>query len=234
MGLRAPSFLLSRTTDTRHSNGAKLLLYPKKLEEKGSSTSALDKVHCPSLGQHTPPAGPITRSNASSSPFGPAAENLNFLQPFVPLSQPHYQSPTISSKQTTALSLEPLESAPPPMPTDIALTSRPTYDLCILYGISSTFLYTSVCLLNTEASINLIRSEMILQNWASRVNRTCLPFLCTATKQPLALHGVILLHLCFGDLKTPVWFGVAQHQTVDMLLRTSFIDRFIRGIFLSE
>lgn len=54
-----------------------------------------------------------------------------------------------------------------PTVTEVALTSRPTYELQLLYGILTTVVHTFVCLFDTGAAINLIRSKMILQKWAN-------------------------------------------------------------------
>lgn len=56
----------------------------------------------------------------------------------------------------------------------------------------------------------------------------------TATIQPLQIEELFLLHLRLGDLCTLIWFGIAPQLSVNMLLGTSFKDRFIIRIFLSE
>lgn len=91
-----------------------------------------------------------------------------------------------------------------------------------------------VCLLDTGADLNLVNASMIPPQWAARIKRQNLPRLRTATKEPLALDGTIILHLRLGDLRVRVCFGVVPNLVVDFLLGTSFSDRFIRGIFPSE
>lgn len=64
------------------------------------------------------------------------------------------------------------------------------------------------------------------------MKRKYLPTPRTVTKQPPALDGLILFHLCLNNLSTKVWFGKELSLAVDILLGTFFIDRFKRSIFL--
>lgn len=60
------------------------------------------------------------------------------------------------------------------------------------------------------------------------------PHLCTATKEPILLDGTILLFVNIGELRMRVWFGIVEILAVDILLGTSFIERYIRGLFPSD
>lgn len=66
------------------------------------------------------------------------------------------------------------------------------------------------------------------------IKKRQLPRLRTATKAPILLDGTILLFVKIGELRVRVWFGIVKNLAVDILLGTSFIDRYIQGIFLSE
>lgn len=71
-------------------------------------------------------------------------------------------------------------------------------------------------------------------NCAFHIKRDILPTLRTATKEPLPLDGLILVHLSIGNIKTRVWSRIVALLAVEMLLDTEFIYRFIGGIFPLE
>lgn len=50
-------------------------------------------------------------------------------------------------------------------------------------------MHTDICLLNTEAGINLIELETIPKDWDSRMKRNKHLLVRTATKQSLVLDG---------------------------------------------
>lgn len=56
----------------------------------------------------------------------------------------------------------------------------------------------------------------------------------TGTKEPILLDGSNLLFVQIGGLSFRLWFGVVENLVVDVLLGTSFIDRYIHGIFHSK
>lgn len=119
-------------------------------------------------------------------------------------------------------------------PSNKVLTAEPTYTLLISYTTTATIMYPANCFLNTKADVKLIYPSTLSREWNHCIKRKNLPTICTAAKEPLPLDGLILPPLCLGDLCTRIWFDVALHLTMDILLDTSFIDRFLRGIFPSE
>lgn len=52
-----------------------------------------------------------------------------------------------------------------------------------------------------------------------------------ATKLAINVEGTILLHVRLGDLIVRTWFGVVANLAVPLRLGTSYIDRFVKGIF---
>lgn len=90
------------------------------------------------------------------------------------------------------------------------------------------------CHLGTGKRLKLINENLIHPERWSSVKITNLPHLCTATKKPIPLDGIVLLPLCTGDLQTRVWFGIVLNMSVSLLLGTSFIDHFMRGNFPAE
>lgn len=70
--------------------------------------------------------------------------------------------------------------------------------------------------------------------WAPLVKRQNFLKLRNADIQPIMVEGAILLQLQISNLRIRVWFGVDEGLTVDLLLCTPFIDRYVQGIFLAE
>lgn len=100
--------------------------------------------------------------------------------------------------------------------------------------MTATVMRAAHCLLDSEAGSNPTRSSVVTIFCAYRIKRDGPPTLRTATKQPSHLDGLTLLNLLIGNLDTRVWPEIVPQHSVDILLRTAFIDRFIRDIFLSE
>lgn len=117
------------------------------------------------------------------------------------------------------------------IPVNRALTSRSKYQLCISYEILTEIIHTAICLLDAGAGIRLVRSEMIRKEWGSCMKRNNHISLRTAMKQPLALASLIYRHICLGSSQTRMWYRVAPHLAVSLLLSSSFIYRFMLGIF---
>lgn len=214
------------TTDARPTNVVGLRSCSEIPEGEGFVASALDKVARLQLVQHAPTATQTAHSNASNIFFASTAGKLNVLQSYALLSQPHNQSTTTSLWRTTLLGPEHLEFTP--TRTYIAHTSKPKHKLRILYKVLTKIMHIALCLLNIRANINLIRSEMIPQEWTHRKKWKNLPSLLTNTRQPQWSDSLICFHLCLGDLQTRLWLCVAPQLDVSMLLGTSFIDLFIQ------
>lgn len=54
------------------------------------------------------------------------------------------------------------------------------------------------------------------------------------TRQPFKVDGLIILNLRIGDFFICTWFFISPYISVNILLRISSIERFIRGMFLAE
>lgn len=78
---------------------------------------------------------------------------------------------------------------------------------------------------------NLIRKSSIPPILTYRIRAMKHPGLTAATNQSVSVDGVILLHVLLGELPVKVFFSVVTHLGVPLLLGTSFIDRFVRGIY---
>lgn len=88
--------------------------------------------------------------------------------------------------------------------------------------------------LDTGDDVHLLRSSLLLRKWPHRIKLNSLSTLHSTTKEPLPLEALILLHLRPRDLGPHIWFVTALHLAVNILLGTSFVHRFIRGIFTSK
>lgn len=143
------------------------------------------------------------------------------LQSYVFLKSRHRNPTTKHPEGKTVLILISLKSAA--MPTDVTPTFRPTYELCISYWNLMTNKHTAECHVDTEASLNLVQSEMIPQEWTGRVEKNNLLPFRTVTRQSLTLAGLILSHHRLGDLRTRVSFGVAPLSAVNLLLSTPLL-----------
>lgn len=88
--------------------------------------------------------------------------------------------------------------------------------------------------LDAVAGTNLVNKTLLKHPWIHRVQQGSLPKLQPITRQPLHVKRNILLCFHFGSQRIGVWFGVASDLAVDKLLGTSYVDRFIHGIFLSK
>lgn len=121
-----------------------------------------------------------------------------------------------------------------PMETiNIVFTAKPTNKIRISYGTTATIMDSENCHFNTAAGVNLIGSPMLQEEWTHPIKRNDFPEFCSATKAFPLLNGLILLHLHLEDLCDRIWLDVTAHLTVDILLYTSFIDRFFYGMFPS-
>lgn len=85
--------------------------------------------------------------------------------------------------------------------------------------------------LDAGAGVSILHRSLIPTGWKNCSRRHDLQRLRTATKNRLSLDGSMLLHLHLDKLCTRVWFSIALHLAVDILLGTTFIDWFMSGIY---
>lgn len=101
---------------------------------------------------------------------------------------------------------------------NIAFAEKPRYKLCTFCGITVTAVNIAKYHFDTRTGVNLIRLLMRQLSWTSRNEHKVVPKLQTATEQPLCFGGLILLHHRLEERSTCVWFGVAIHLAVEVLL----------------
>lgn len=87
------------------------------------------------------------------------------------------------------------------------------------------------CLIETGAGRNLINKSFINPTWAPCVKRRDSLNLRSANKKPISLEEVIQVNLQIDNLRKIVWIGVVDDFVVDLLMGTSFFDRYVQDIF---
>lgn len=75
---------------------------------------------------------------------------------------------------------------------------------------------------------------LVHPTWAPHIKRQYFLKLRRANEHPGRSEGVILLHLQIGNPRVDVWLGVLEDLAVDLLLGTSFMDRYVRDSFSLE
>lgn len=116
----------------------------------------------------------------------------------------------------------------------VAFTTKLTYNVVLTYGVTAKTMLTAFGLLRKGDGVNPVHLLLINTSWKHCIGRHDLPRLCTAQGRPLRLDGLIILYLCLGDFCILVWFRIASHLALDILLGTVFIDRSMFKIFPIE
>lgn len=91
-------------------------------------------------------------------------------------------------------------------------------------------------LIDTGAGPSLVSKAFLHSTCISlsRTERINFLKLGSANKQPLSSKGAVLLHLQMDVLRIRLWFELADNLAEDLLLGTSFVDKYIREVFLAE
>lgn len=90
----------------------------------------------------------------------------------------------------------------------------------------------ALLIFDTDAGPIFISKSIVTSSRRNCIPRLNVPRLQAATKQQLELEEVVLLHVRIEDPEVLVWSGVLNELAGDRLVRTSFINRFVRGIHL--
>lgn len=150
---------------------------------------------------------------------------------FLIFTKPHIGSPR-RSNQNCNLLCNPLELSV--NKTNIALTVKTTYKVCLTGGIFVSAMRTTHCLLDTGAGVNIIHFSVLPSSWNHYMKRDSKQKMRTVIKQSLPLDKLIFLHLHQRKLNTRVRFDVAPHPDLDTLLLSALSDCFDYGTFPSE
>lgn len=90
------------------------------------------------------------------------------------------------------------------------------------------------CILDTSKGPNLIREDYLETDWLQNLPAVSAPSAQSATNEKVSIFRTVLFHVRMADAGIPVVFGVVGSRAVLILLGTSFIDRYVKGIFLPE
>lgn len=118
--------------------------------------------------------------------------------------------------------------------TEQALFTSTNYKAYVSVGLHAQSVNKVKCLIDMGAVPNVIKKSFVNQNWVPRVKRRGFLKLRSANKQSIRSERDILLLLQIGDLRIYLWFKVVKDLTIDLLLGTSFIHRYVRGTFISK
>lgn len=74
----------------------------------------------------------------------------------------------------------------------------------------------------------------LLPQWRERIHLKSFSGLKSATGHALVVEVTVILHISIGNLRVWAWFGVVRELAVTIMLETSYINLFVRGIFSQE
>lgn len=80
----------------------------------------------------------------------------------------------------------------------------------------------------------MIIEAYLVAHWVIAMKPTAHSKLICATNQPVKISGTIVPYLRIGEARVRGVFGVVWNLVVPLILRTSFINRFVKGIFPQE
>lgn len=99
------------------------------------------------------------------------------------------------------------------------------------YCVSAVSMHTNISFFDTGPGIDLVNLTLLPLQWTNCIKRGTVPHRSTETQEPLRMEGTILHQVRRNDVCIRAWFCIVRNLAVNMLLCTSFIDRFIHGIF---
>ena len=88
--------------------------------------------------------------------------------------------------------------------------------------------------LDTGAGPNIVHEKLLPPAWKENAVNRNLPRVTDASKNAMALSGMVSLHVRLGNFSTQALFLVASNLAVDAILGTAFIDKHVRGILPRE
>ena len=87
-----------------------------------------------------------------------------------------------------------------------------------------------VSVLDTGAGPNIINARCIPRQWHQYIRSVKTPRLVSASKTAMPVLGVIELMVRIGSLHVRIQFLVVANLVADMILGTTFIDRYVKAI----
>lgn len=120
-------------------------------------------------------------------------------------------------------------------PAEVRFLTKVTYKVRVGIGLTKTVLHLILCLIGTGAGPTLSNEDYFKPQLKYRIRRLGSQQLTRQQKRSLELMVLILFVAQMRDLQAPIWFRIVQNLAVNILLRSTYIDRAF-GIYplLSE
>lgn len=113
-------------------------------------------------------------------------------------------------------------------------TAKLTYKFYITFDLDILRMQTAPCLLDDNASVNLLIPSMILPSSERHTNSDSMQKLESKTRQPLNSYEQFHLKPRIGAICNHIALDTTPHLTVNIQLHTLFIGRFMNKIFSTE
>lgn len=104
----------------------------------------------------------------------------------------------------------------------------------ISVGLMANKMRTFNNVFDVSSEQNVIREVLVEAEWFSAIQERNRSALKNTTNPKVSVVRMMTLHIRIKEYSVRVVFGVIRHLTVPVLLGTSFIDRFVMGIFSTD
>lgn len=108
------------------------------------------------------------------------------------------------------------------------------YNVAISFGVTTSRMRRINCVLDTSTRPSPLRENLVYLDWLPLIRLCDSPRLKIATNQRVEVIGRISLHVQIEEGHIRVTFGIFRNLAVPVLLGTSFINNFAKGIFPGE
>lgn len=119
-------------------------------------------------------------------------------------------------------------------PGDVSLSKIRNYKGSFSIGFKLPPMHSILCVFDTGAGLNLTSADVLDHRWLDIIRQSGMPESRSASDTRLVVSGILTLHLLAGELHTLVAFDVMDKLAVLVLIRTTFIDTFIKSIHQTE
>lgn len=114
------------------------------------------------------------------------------------------------------------------------LFNENNYRVAIYVGLMASKMHPRNSVFDTGARQSLIREHLLKTEWLGPVEASARPSLKSATSKTLSIVGTIASHVRMRDSKLRLFFGGVRIFSLITILATSFIDRVVKGTFLTK
>lgn len=113
----------------------------------------------------------------------------------------------------------------------IAVVLKKSYRGPMCVGIRSDILRPTVCIFESGAVSNLVYTAFVPFKWRNRIRPILNMHSKPASNRPVHVIDKVMTFLQLSNLHLNVPFRSVDSLVVLLIVRTSFIDRFFKGIF---